>query len=66
MKQELSGHLDSLDALGIVGADEDSEAVVQSIRWWSLSKIPETRRGIALQMFNEFEFMLVHRIPGNI
>lgn len=66
MKEELAGHLDSLDALEMVGAEEDSEAVVQSSRWWSLAKIPETRGGIHLQMFNEYVFMLVHRIPGNI
>ena len=62
MKEELPCHLDSLNALEVVGAEEDSEAVVQSSRWWSLSKTPETRGGIHLQMFNECAFILVHRI----
>lgn len=66
VREELACHLDSMHVLGIVGAEEDSEALVQSSRWWSLSKTPETRGGIHLQMFNKYVFMLVHRVPENI
>ena len=66
VREELACHLDSMHVLGMVGAEEDSEALFQFSRWWSLSKTPETRGGIHLQMFNECVFMLVHKVPENI